>query len=50
MNLSKIRLSMTLVPAAALCLSALALPASAQTTPVRSSEQIDKQDKMDKKQ
>ena len=33
MNLSKIRLSMTLVPAAALCLSALALPASAQTTP-----------------
>lgn len=50
MNLSKIRLSMRFAPAAALCLSALALPAAAQTTPVRTSEQIDNQYKMDKKQ
>jgi hypothetical protein len=55
MNLSKIRLSLTLVPAAALCLSALAAPVFAQTaagasTPVRSNEQIDNQYKMDKKQ
>ncbi|MFY3310101.1 hypothetical protein [Achromobacter ruhlandii] len=54
MNLSKIRLSMTLVPAAAVCLAALALPVSAQTSsgaaPVRSNEQINDQYKMDKKQ
>jgi hypothetical protein len=45
MNLSK-----TVCPAIALCLSALAFQASAQTTPVRSSDQIDNQYKMDKKQ
>ncbi len=55
MNLSKIRLSLTLIPAAALGLSALALPAAAQTasgasSAVRSNEQIDNQYKMDKKQ
>ena len=47
MKLSNTRLSLTLIPAAALCLSALALPVAAQTTQVRSSEQIDNQYKMD---
>lgn len=54
MNLSKIRLSTTLAPAAALCLATIALPAAAQTSagaaPMRSNEQIDNQYKMDKKQ
>lgn len=47
-------LSRTVCPAIALCLSAVAFQASAQTmqggsTPVRSDEQIDNQYKMDKK-